>query len=72
MPIVEATREVPVQVNGKLRDRIVVPTDTSSADLERAALASERVQAILAGRTPTRVIQAGGGRLVNIVVADAG
>ena len=70
--IVEATREVPVQVNGKLRDRITVPTDVSSADLERAALDSERVQAILAGRSPARVIQAGGGRLVNVVVTDAG
>jgi leucyl-tRNA synthetase len=68
--VVEATREVPVQVNGKLRDRITVAADISSADLERAALGSERVQSILAGRSPTRVIQAGGGRLVNVVVAD--
>src|SRR4051794_29554316 len=70
--IVEATREVPVQINGKLRDRITVPADMSSADLERAALDSERIRAILAGRAPTRIILAGGGRLVNVVVADAG
>jgi leucyl-tRNA synthetase len=70
--VVEETREVPVQVNGKLRDRITVAADISSADLEAAALASERVQAILAGREPERVIQAGGGRLVNIVVAEEG
>jgi leucyl-tRNA synthetase len=70
--VVEATREVPVQVNGKLRDRIVVPADIPPADLERAALASDRVRAILAGREPLRVVQAGGGRLVNIVVRDAG
>jgi hypothetical protein len=29
-----------------------------------------RIQQILAGRTPERIIQAGGGRLVNLVVRD--
>jgi leucyl-tRNA synthetase len=70
--IVEATREVPVQVNGKLRDRIVVPTDASESAIEAAALASDRIRAVLGGREPLRVIHAGGGRLVNIVVRDAG
>ena len=37
--IVEATREVPIQVNGKVRDRITVPTELSGADLDAAALA---------------------------------
>ena len=69
--VVEATREVPIQVNGKLRDKIVVASDLSAPELERAALASERIQAVLAGREPLKVIQAGGGRLVNIVVRDA-
>nr|MBA2381923.1 leucine--tRNA ligase [Chloroflexota bacterium] len=72
--VVEATREVPVQVNGKLRDKIVVPADTDAAGLEAAVLASDRIQAVLAGRTPLKIIQAGGGKLVNIVVRadDAG
>ena len=69
--IVEATREVPVQVNGKLRDRVVVPSGISDADLEAAVLASARVQSVLAGRKPLKIIQAGGGRLVNIVVREA-
>jgi leucyl-tRNA synthetase len=68
--VVEATREVPVQVNGRLRDRIVVAADLDGPGLEAAALGSERIQAILAGRTPLKVIQAGGGRLVNIVVRE--
>ena len=34
--VVEATREVPVQVNGKVRDRIIVPTDLAGAELEAA------------------------------------
>jgi leucyl-tRNA synthetase len=70
--VVEATREVPVQVNGKLRDRITIAADAADADLEAAALASDRVRAILAGREPLRVVVAGGGRLVNVVVRDAG
>jgi leucyl-tRNA synthetase len=68
--VVEATREVPVQVNGKLRDKVTVASDVSSDALEAAALGSERVRAILAGRRPDRVIVAGGGRLVNVVVRD--
>jgi leucyl-tRNA synthetase len=67
---VEATREVPIQVNGKVRDRVIVPTATDGAGLQAAALAAPRVQAILAGRRPERVIVAGGGRLVNVVVRD--
>ncbi len=66
----ETTREVPVQVNGKVRDRIVVPVGIGAAALEAAALAAPRIQAILAGRAPDRVVQAGGGRLVNLVVRD--
>jgi leucyl-tRNA synthetase len=65
----EATREVPVQINGKLRDRITVPTDTDQATLETLVLASPKVVAALAGRAPARVIHAGG-KLVNIVVLD--
>jgi leucyl-tRNA synthetase len=69
--IVEATREVPIQVNGKLRDRLTVPAGTDGAELERLALASPKVAALLAGRTPDRIIAAGGGKLLNIVIRDA-
>ena len=68
--VVESTREIPVQVNGKLRDRAVVPADASVPEIETAVLARERIIAILDGRTPDRVIVAGGGRLVNLVVRD--
>ncbi|MEW5992433.1 MAG: leucine--tRNA ligase [Chloroflexota bacterium] len=66
--VVEATREVPVQVNGKLRDKVVVPAGIDDAALERLVLAAPKVVAALAGRTPERVVVAGGGRLVNLVV----
>ncbi|MGZ8438347.1 MAG: class I tRNA ligase family protein, partial [Candidatus Limnocylindrales bacterium] len=66
--VVEATREIPVQVNGKLRDRVVVASDATSAEIEAAVLARERIVTILAGRTPDRIVVAGGGKLVNLVV----
>jgi leucyl-tRNA synthetase len=68
--VVESTRDVPVQINGKVRDRVTVPADASAAAVEAAVLASPRIQELLAGRTPDRVIQAGGGKLVNLVVRD--
>jgi leucyl-tRNA synthetase len=63
----ESEREVPVQVNGKLRDKLMVPVDISQADLERLVLARPKVAAALEGRRPVKVIHAGG-KLVNIVV----
>jgi leucyl-tRNA synthetase len=61
------TIELPVQVNGKLRDRLVVTPDTSQEEIERMALASEKVQAHLGGGAPKKVIHIPG-RLVNVVV----
>jgi leucyl-tRNA synthetase len=60
------TIELPVQVDGKLRDRLVVTPDTPAEEIERMALASEHVQRYLAGRPPRRVIQIPG-KLVNVV-----
>ena len=60
------TIELPVQVDGKLRDRLVVTRDTPADEIERLALASEHVQRYLDGRTPRRVIQVPG-KLVNVV-----
>ncbi len=64
----DETREVPVQVNGKLRDRVVVPAGISEIELEQVVLARDKVRAALGGKAPERIIHAGGGRLVNIVV----
>jgi leucyl-tRNA synthetase len=68
--VVESTREIPIQVNGKVRDRVVVPADADAAAVEAAVLASPRIQQLLGGRAPDRVIQAGGGKLVNLVVRE--
>jgi len=64
----DETREVPIQVNGKVRDRVVVPAGIGEVELEQIVLARDKVNAALAGRQPDRIIHAGGGRLVNIVV----
>jgi leucyl-tRNA synthetase len=63
----EEELEVPVQVNGKVRGRIVVSADASERDIETAALASPQIQPHLASRTVAKVIVARG-RLVSIVV----
>jgi leucyl-tRNA synthetase len=66
----ESIREVPIQVNGKLRDKLTVAADADQATVEALALASPRIAALLAGRTPDRIVHAGG-KLVNIVLRDA-
>ena len=65
--LVEDTLEIPVQVNGKLRDVIKVPADASQQQLESAALASEKVKQFIQGKTVKKVIVVPR-KLVNIVV----
>ncbi|MCX7024498.1 MAG: leucine--tRNA ligase [Spirochaetes bacterium] len=59
--------EIVVQVNGKLRDRLVVPPGTPEAELEALARALPKVKEHADGRTIARVITVKD-RLVNIVV----
>jgi leucyl-tRNA synthetase len=56
-----------VQVNGKVRDRISVPINTTKEQAQAVALSSEAVLRVLSGKAPTKVIVVPG-RLVNIVV----
>jgi len=65
-----ATRELPIQVNGKVRDRVEIAVGLSEDQVEALVLARPKVVAALAGAAPDRIIHAGGGRLVNIVVRD--
>ena len=57
---------IAVQVDGKVRDRLVVPAGTSKPELERLALASAKVKAALDGARPTKII-AVPDRLVSLV-----
>jgi leucyl-tRNA synthetase len=63
----EDTIELPVQINGKVRDRITVPADASEEEIRAAALASEGVKKHLGGKEPKKVIVANK-RLVSLVV----
>ena len=65
--LVEDSVEVPVQFNGKLRSKIVVPANSDAAALEAAARADEQVQKNLEGKTVVKVVSVPG-RMVNFVV----
>ena len=63
---VEKTVEMAVQINGKLRGRIRVPTDADAASVLEAAKADETVGAALAGKTVVKEIVVPN-KIVNIV-----
>jgi leucyl-tRNA synthetase len=63
----EATVEVPVQINGKVRARVSVPKDASEELVLAAARSHERVQAELAGKTVRKAIYVPG-KIVTLVV----
>ena len=65
--LVESEIEIPVQVNGKLRDVIKVPANADNAALEAAARASEKVQSFITGKTVKKVIVVPK-KLVNLIV----
>ncbi|TNC27252.1 leucine--tRNA ligase [Amycolatopsis alkalitolerans] len=65
--LVEDTIEYPIQVNGKVRARVVVAADAGQDAVRSAALAEEKIAAMLGGGAPRKVIVVPG-RLVNVVV----
>ena len=65
--LIEDEIELPVQLNGKLRDKIVVKKDATNADIEAAAKAAPKVAEAIEGKAIKKLIVVPG-RLVNIVV----
>jgi leucyl-tRNA synthetase len=63
----EDTIEIPVQVNGKLRDKVVVPAEAGEGEIKSAALATAGAQKYMEGKAPRNVIVVPK-KLVNIVV----
>ncbi|MEZ6057900.1 MAG: class I tRNA ligase family protein [Planctomycetaceae bacterium] len=59
--------EVPIQINGKLRAKIMVPTGVDASTMQQLAESDEAVQSQLAGKTVVKVV-AVPGRMVNFVV----
>ncbi|MEJ2704931.1 MAG: leucine--tRNA ligase [Sedimentisphaerales bacterium] len=65
--IKEKEIELAVQVNGKIKDRIVVSADANEEQIKQKALGNEKVAAAMAGKEPKKVIVIKS-RLVNIVM----
>jgi leucyl-tRNA synthetase len=59
--------EIPIQVNGKLRSRILATPETSKEDLETAALADAKIREYTDGKEIVKVIVVPN-RLVNVVI----
>ena len=64
---VDSTIEIAVQVNGKLRGKLVVAADISAEDAIAAAKADEKVQSFLTDKNVVKEIYVPG-KLVNLVV----
>ena len=65
--LVQESRLIVVQVNGKLRGKVSVPADAEAEHVETAALGDPRVASFVEGRRVRRIVQVPG-RLVNIVL----
>ncbi|MCX6614326.1 MAG: hypothetical protein NTW74_26240, partial [Acidobacteria bacterium] len=65
--LIEDEMEIPVQVNGKLRGKLLIATGSSNAAIEAAALADEKIAAFIAGKEVAKIIVIPA-KLVNIVV----
>ncbi len=65
--IIDDEIEMPIQINGKLRDKIMVPAGSSDEDLKAKALDSDKIKAALDGKQIIKVIVANK-KLVNVVV----
>ena len=59
--------EVVVQINGKIRDKMMISADLDPKGMQEAALASDKVQALIEGKQVVKVI-AVPKKLINIVV----
>jgi len=59
--------EIPIQVNGKLRSKIVVSADADQNTIQQTAQSDEKVKAAIRGKQIVKVIVVPG-KLVNVVV----
>ncbi len=66
--LIEDEVEIVLQVNGKVRDRIKTPLDATSAELEAAARANEKVRNAIGSQAIRKVVVVPK-KLVNIVAA---
>jgi leucyl-tRNA synthetase len=64
---IDESVEIPVQINGKLRSKLVVPREISSQQLEELARAEARIAELLAGKQIVKTVVVPG-RMVNFVI----
>ncbi|SEN03366.1 leucine--tRNA ligase [Lihuaxuella thermophila] len=64
--LVQNEVEIAVQINGKVREKLVVPTSASRDEVEKQALQQDRIRMLIEGKTVRKVIVVPG-KLVNIV-----
>jgi len=67
MNLVKDEVEIAVQVNGKIKARINIPSDLSEEDIKKAALENQDVKTFIGNKNIVKVIVIKG-RLVNIVI----
>ncbi|HEY0980163.1 MAG TPA: class I tRNA ligase family protein [Candidatus Paceibacterota bacterium] len=67
--IVDDSVTLGVQINGKVRDELLVATNASKEEIEAAALALPKIQGHLAGKEVKKVIVVPG-RAINIVASE--
>jgi leucyl-tRNA synthetase len=63
----ESQVEIMVQINGKNRSKLVVAPGTDPEELKKLALAHEKIQSLIKGKTVVKII-AVQDKLVNIVL----
>ena len=64
---VDATVEVVLQINGKIRDKLQLPQGLSKEELEKFAFESEKIKALTEGKQIVKIIVVPN-KLVNVVV----
>lgn len=64
--LVQTEVEIAIQVNGRVRDKAIVPAEADRQEIERIVMEQERIRAYLNGKTVRKVIVVPG-KLVNIV-----
>ena len=64
--LVDDSIELPVQIKGKVRGRVVVPSDADADEIKRIALADEHISSLLEGASPRNVIVVPG-KIINII-----
>ena len=64
--LIDDSIELPVQIKGKVRGRVVVPSDADADEIKRIALADEHISSLLEGASPRNVIVVPG-KIINII-----